>query len=265
LAQRLLCHWSGRGILMRFRFWLQLCALTAAIGLAAPASAGTILDCGPNGAQCSVTLSIDGTQVANGNYEIDPSTGDLIWPGMLSGSLGDSTLSVMNVTGNADPILGFAVASNTGAVGSAFSITFTLPIALSGPIDAAAQVSYSLTGTSAAGAQIAPLFAKVLIAQEVDTSIGGLTPLNKGVDVGNTFFCTPGPCNSTSPTYAATNQFVGNLAYDLMSATLAYSLSANSNVGISGFVQQVPVPEPGTAALLAFGMLAIAATRRSRS
>lgn len=265
LAQRLLRHCNGRGILMRFRVWLLLCALTVATGVAGPASAGTILDCGPNGAQCAVTLSIDGTPVASGNYEIDPDTGDLIWPGMLSGSLGESTLSVLNVSGNADPILGFAVASNTGGIGGAFSITLTLPIALSGPIDAAAQVSYSLTGTSIAGAQIAPLFAKVLVAQEVDTSIGGLAPLNKGVDVGDTFFCTPGPCNSTSPTYAATNQFNGDLAYDLMSATLAYSLSANSNAGISGFVQQVPVPEPGTAALLAFGMLALAAGRRTRS
>jgi len=251
---------------MRFRLGLPLLTLVVALGLGTNASAGTILDCGPGGAQCAVTLSIDGTQVANGNYQIDSTTGDLIWPGMLTGSLGDSSVTVMNVTGNADPILGFAVASNTGAVGSAFSITFTLPVALSGPIDAAAQVSYSLTGTSIAGAQIAPLFGNVLIAQEVDTSIGGLTPLNKGVDVGNTFFCTPGPCNSTSPTYSATNQFVGSLAYDLMSATLAYSLSSNSNVGISGFVQQVPVPEPGTAALLGLGLLALAgAGRRSRS
>ena len=56
--------------------------------------------------------------------------------------------------------------------------------------------------------------------------------------------------------------FVGNLAYDLMSVTVAFSLSSSSNVGISGFVQQVPVPEPGTAALMGFGLLMIAAVRR---
>ena len=90
----------------------------------------------------------------------------------------------------------------------------------------------------------------MLLAREVDTSVGGLPPLDKGVDVGDTFFCTPGPCNSTSGTFVATNQFMGNLAYDLMSITVAFSLSSSSNVGISGFVQQTVVPEPGTASLL---------------
>ena len=249
---------------MRIRLLLSLAGVVAAIASASTASAGTIQSCGSGGALCAVTLSIDGTQVANGTFQIDPTTGDLVWPGMLSGSLGESTLSVLNVSGNADPILGYATAASTGGAGSAFSITFTLPIALSGLIDAQAQVSYSLTGTTAPGAQISPLFGKVALAREVDTSIGGLTPLDKGVDVGDTFFCTPGPCNSTSGTYMATNQFVGNLAYDLMSVTVAFSLSASSNVGISGFVEQQPVPEPGTASLLGFGLFAVAAIARRR-
>ena len=102
------------------------------------------------------------------------------------------------------------------------------------------------------------------LAREVDTSIGGLTPLDKGVDVGDTFFCTPGPCNSTSGTYSATNQFTGNLAYDLMSVTVAFSLSSSSNVGISGFVEQVPVPEPDTASLVGLGILTLTAVARRR-
>ena len=102
------------------------------------------------------------------------------------------------------------------------------------------------------------------LAREVDTSIGGLPPLDKGVDVGDTFFCTPGPCNSTSGTFVATNQFVGNLAYDLMSVTVAYSLSASSNVGISGFVEQIPVPEPGAASLLGLGVLTLTVIGRRR-
>lgn len=251
---------------MRRRFLVYLGTLAAAVTSGSAASGGTIVDCGPGGAACAVALSIDGTQVANGTFQIDSTTGDIIWPGELSGSLGESTLTVQNVTGNADPILGYATSASTGGVGGAFSITFTLPIALSGPIDAAAQVSYSLTGTTAPGAQISPLFGNVALAREVDTSVGGLPPLDKGVDVGSTFFCTPGPCNSTSGTFAATNQFVGNLAYDLMSVTVAFSLSPSSNVGISGFVQQLPVPEPSTASLLSLGILIVAVVaRRKRS
>ena len=249
---------------MRLRLFLHVVTFAAVIASTSTASAGTIQDCGLDGAACAVTLSIDGNQVASGNFQIDPISGDLIWPGQLSGSSGESVLTVLNVTGNADPILGFATAASTGGSGGAFSITFTLPIALQGLIDAEAQVSYTLTGTSAPGAQISPLFGNVLLAREVDTSVGGLPPLDKGVDVGDTFFCTPGPCNDTSGTFAATNQFVGNLAYDLMSITVAYSLSSNSNVGISGFVEQVVVPEPDTAWLLGLGILVLTGVARRR-
>ena len=159
---------------MRHRFLIYLGTLVAAVTSGSTALAGTILDCGPLGALCAVTLSIDGKQVASGNFQIDSTTGDLIWPEVLSGSSGESTVEVTNVFGNADPILGYATSASTGGVGGAFSITFSLPIALSGPIDAEAQVSYSLTGTTAPGAQISPLFGNVALAREVDTSVGGL-------------------------------------------------------------------------------------------
>src|SRR5262245_60295562 len=241
------------------RHWLSLRLggmVAAALALPLTASAGTIHDCGDQGG-CAVTLSINGTQVGSGTFSIDPTTGDLSLPATLMGTLGGSTLSVTDVHGNADPILGYAAAASTGGSGATFAISFSLPIALSGPIDASAQVSYSLTGTTLAGAQIAPSFGNVAIAEEVDTRVGGLPPLNKGVDVGNTFSCSPGPCNGTSPTFSATNSFVGNSAYDLMSVTLAFSLSPSSITGISGFVQQTPVPEPGTASLLGLGLLGL--------
>ena len=51
-----------------------------------------------------------------------------------------------------------------------------------------------------------------------------------------------------------------------MSVTVAFSLSPSSNVGISGFVPQIPVPEPGTASLLSLGILIVAVVaRRKRS
>src|SRR5262249_33665244 len=128
--------------------------------------------------------------------------------------------------------------------------------ALSGPLVASSSLGYSLTSTSAAGAQIAPLFGKVLTAQDVDTTVGsGVPPLNKGVDIGDTFFVPAGPIGTLTSTYSASHPLTGNPAYDLMSATLAFSLSANSNVGLSGFVSQEvdPVPEPNAWMLVVAG------------
>jgi hypothetical protein len=243
---------------------LVLAALITALAAAAPARATGIFDCGPGGANCGITASIDGVNVANGTYSIDPVTGAISLAAPIVVSLNGGTWTIQSLNGNADPILGFSTSASTGAAGNAFSVTFTLPIALSGLINANSSVSYSLTGTSAVGAQIAPLFGNVVIAQEVDTSIGGLPPLNKGVNVGNTFFFVGGPQTQNSPVYTASNSFVGNLAYDLMSVTVAFSLSANSNVGISGFVQQV-VPEPTAGILLAVGFVVTCIARRRTS
>ncbi len=236
--------------------------VVAVIGasFASHAAAGTILDCGFEGSACGISLSIDGTQVGQGTYQIDSTTGRLSLSSPVGGSLGASNVSVNSITGNADPILGFGIGASTGLVGNAFSITLTLPISLSGSIIANSSISYSLTALSGAGAQLTPLFGNTLIAQEVDTSIGGLLPLNKGVNAGNTFFFLGGPATNNSPVYTASNVFGGSLQYDLMSLTLAFSLSPSTTAGLSGFVQQVP--EPAAVLLLAFGVGVLAWRRR---
>jgi hypothetical protein len=240
---------------------LVLTCLVGVFGFAATAGA-TGIDCGPGGANCSITASIDGTPVGTGNFSIDPITGAITLTNTITAIFNGGHIYVTDVNGNADPILGFGVSASTGVAGNAFSVTFNLPIALAGLINANSSVSYSLTGTSSAGAQIAPLLgSNVVIAQEVDTSIGGLAPLNKGVDVGNTFFFIGGPQTQNSPVYTDSNSFVGNLAYDLMSVTVAFSLSPNTSVGISGFVQQV-VPEPTMVTLLGVGLVLLAVARR---
>src|SRR5262249_37717801 len=144
----------------------------------------------------------------------------------------------------------------------------SLPISLSGQLAANSSVSYSLTALSSAGAEVQPLLgAHVVTAQEVDSAVGGIPPLNKGVDVGDTFFFTVGPMTENSPVYTASSTLTGNPLYNLMSETVAFSLSGNSQVGMSGFVQQEPVPLPAPIWLMLSGMggLAILAKQRARS
>jgi len=261
----------------RFRVRLTHAASTAiALGVlsaAAPAGATavteTIVQCGA--ATCAQNFSIfldgSGTELGGGQLVYDAATGAIALDtvdnvrggGMASGGgllwmLGDgATVGVGSLGGNADPILTFGVSATTNAAGHTFSFAFDLPIALSGPIAANSKVSYSLTAGTNAGAQVTPLNGHVVVAQEVDTSVGGIGVLNKGVDVGLTFFFL-GQDTQNSPVYTASSTLTGNTAYDLMSVQVAFALSPNSSVGMSGFVNQVVVPLPAAFPLLLSGV-----------
>jgi hypothetical protein len=227
-------------------------------GAATTAEGKRLLDCATTQA-CTWRMVVDGTEVLSGTFGSGPS-GELFVPQQKTRWEGSGGFVQVNgLSGNIDPILGFNVSSGTGATGLAFSFTFNLPIALEGPIDASSSVSYSLTSLSAAGAQVAPLLpgGKVVNALEVDTTVGGLLPLNKGVDAGERFFFVGGPQTQNSPVYTASSSFAGSFEYDLMSVVVAYSLSPNSQVGMSGFVQQLPIPEPATWAMLLAGAVGV--------
>ena len=105
------------------------------------------------------------------------------------------------------------------------------------------------------------------MANEVDTSVGGLGVLNKGVDVGETFFFTSGPQTQNSPVYTAFSSLTGDYQYELMSVQVAFALSANSAVGVSGFVEQVATAVPVPAAITLFlpSLLGLGLLGRRRS
>jgi hypothetical protein len=168
------------------------------------------------------------------------------------------------MNGDIDPIIGFGVGAST-STGSTFGFTFNLPIALQGLINANSSVSYSLSSLSTAGAQITA-DGNIVTASELDTSVLGLGFLNKGVDVGDTFgFLSPdGPLTQNSAVFTASNSFTGNLAYDLMVVKVDFALSADSAVGISGFVQQLPVPIPAAVWLFGSGLLGLVGIARRK-
>lgn len=222
------------------------------------AQAGVIVQCG--GAEvCSVGFSIDmntSTGIGNGELLYNSSTGDIslnlsaestnataITNNALMWNVGETTISVSALSGNADPVLGFGIGASTGTTGATFGFNFDLPVAIEGTILAQSSMTYSLTSTTGAGAQItAPVSGKVLSANEFDPSVGGLGFLNKGVDIGDTFFITG--IGSGGQTFNASNTFVGSLDYSLMTVEIDFGLSANSIAGITGVVSQTVVPVP---------------------
>jgi hypothetical protein len=245
--------------------------------------AGTIIQCGAELCSSDFNIMFNGTDAGGGELIYDAETGDIVLntdPGSITGNnvmaqedgsvvwtMGDgSTVSVDELFGNADPILGFGVgASTAGAGGSTFSFTFNLPIALQGTIFANSSVSYSLSSLSEEGAQVAPVGgSNIVTALEVDTDVGGKGSLNKGVDVGSTFFFNGGPDTQNSSTFTASNSFTGDLAYDLMTVKVDFSLSADSTVAISGFVQQVVVPIPAAVWLFGSGLLGLVGIARRK-
>jgi hypothetical protein len=230
--------------------------------------ASNIPDCGPRGANCFYTVDLNGVTLGTGNYQISES-GQIILPADSNFTAPDgSFVRVTDVNGSADPVLGFSASAGTGTSGGAFVFNFSLPISLSGQIQANSGISYSLTAKTSAGAEIKPLLpgGKVLTGLEVDTSVGGLNSLNKGVDAGDTFTIAPGvgtfPRTENSPVFTASNSFIGNAAYDHMNALIAFGLSPNSEVGLSGFVQQVP--EPSAYLVAAAGFLFVGFVTRRR-
>ncbi len=242
------------------------------------AHAGVIVQCG--GAPiCSVGFSIDmnaNIGIGNGELLYNSTTGDIALNleasstnatsinsqmGTLMWNVGGNTVSVSSLSGNADPILGFGVGASTGAMGATFGFNFDLPVAIEGPILATSSMNYSLTATTSAGAQItAPVSGNVLSANEFDSSVGGLGFLNKGVDIGETYFVTG--IGSGGQTFNASNSFVGSLDYDLMSLEIDFGLSPNSIVGITGVVTQTVVPVPAAAWLFASALLGMVGIKR---
>jgi len=241
---------------------LIVLAIGAGMLLCGSAFADTVPGCSPG--LCTWAMYGDGQYVLGGSFAVD-SSGNVILGAPMTATLTDgATMSVNTLTGNTDPVLTFGLGATSGSSGDTFSFDFHMPIAVAGQINAASKVSYSLTAGSSAGAQIQPLNGHVVVAQDVDTTPGGLNPLNKGVDVGDTFFYLTGPDTQNSPVYQASSMITGSLQYDIMNVTVGFALSPNSSVGISGFVSQTPVPLPAAAWLLGSGVLGLVGVARRR-
>ncbi len=264
---------------MRFKVFVAVAAVSSSLFSLNIAHASAVVQCGRAICTSNFNVLFNGRTTGGGQLLYDAATGDvslnmdsksitgngMIQNGMMTWAMGDgSKITLNSLSGNTDPIINFGIGASTKTSGATFAMNFDLPIAINGPINASSSVSYSLTSSTAAGAQVAPIRGKVVSAWDVDTSIGGLGSLNKGVDVGDAFFFTGGPQTRNSPIYTANNQFTGNLAYDLMSVQIGFSLSPNSSVGMSGFVNQSAVPVPAAMWLFGSGLLGLLGIARRK-
>lgn len=241
------------------------------------ATAGTVVQCGKDICSASFSINEGDKEVGGGEFNYDAKSGvislskekitgrgSLNASGGITWNLGNGkAVSINSIDGNADPILFFNLGATTGATASNYSFFFDLPIAISGPIETKSSVSYSLTSKTDAGAQIQGLGGgKVVQSWDIDSTPGGLGILNKNVDVGDTHFHLGGPATTSSPAYTETGLITGDLAYETMSVEVAFNLSAESIVGITGFVQQTPVPVPAAGWLMLTGLGFLTARKR---
>jgi len=240
-------------------------ALLAVLSLASAATAGPIT---PDALFGGWAARVNGATVMSGAIGVDAS-GALYFGSPDANETDDWSVSVRRISGQADPVIGFAVgASNLSDGDISFGFTFGIPVALSGTIVGHSALSYSVSTSGAGVVSITPAAATILTAVERDTSPGGLADLNKGLDLGGSLSFT-GPGHVDSGLLVGTSVFTGDAAYDQMLVNLGFSLTSNTAVNMTGFVEQFSprtVPEPASLFLLAGGLGAVklAAWRRKR-
>jgi len=198
---------------------------------------------------------------AQGNVSIAPES-DRRWE-----QSGGVSSRLDSFSGNLDPVIIFGVgATNNSAVPHTYAFAFSLPVSISEPIEASAQVSYSLTAGTAAGATLFPTSGVQKVVDSQDIRLSPFLSNDKLVDVGDAFTnALFGTVNS--PVFSAGPVVwgvPGGPTYDLMSVTVAFGLTAQSAAGLSGNVVQNPIPEPSTYGMLAAGLLVLGFVARRR-
>jgi hypothetical protein len=239
---------------------------SGAPALAATATVGDLARaCTGDADTCGAVFQIDGNEVGRVGFSVDPKTGAFTVGSQTFQSQG-ATWTLNSASGNVDPFVLFSFgATNTSLLPKTYSAAFSLPISLTGEVDASARVSYSLTAGSnpaAIGATLFPTSGTGKVVDSQDIRFSPFDSKDKGVDVGDVFSVAEGTTGS-SPIFAATNSLVlTGSPYTLMSVIVAFGLTPDSAAGLSGEVVQIPIPEPGTWALMLVGLVGLGAIAR---
>jgi hypothetical protein len=212
---------------------------------------------------------IDGAKVGEGELAVDAEGAVSIAPGSDTRweQSGDVFAQLNSFSGNIDPVVIFGVgATNNSALPHTYAFAFSLPVSIPEPIQASAEVSYSLTAGTAAGATLFPTSGTQKVVDSQDIRLSPFLSVDKQVDVGDPF-TKVGFGTGNSPVFSAGPVVwgvVGGPTYDLMSVNVAFGLTGQSAAGVSGNVVQIPVPEPSTYGMLAAGLLVLGVIARRR-
>jgi len=240
---------------------LALSLIVAVIPFRA-AWAGLVTGCTPE--TCTWEISVDGNSMMSGMYMADPDTGDIILadPVVVSGS--GFTVSLEEMNGNIDPILGFSLsASNTSGVAKTFSFAFSLPMGgLPVPISTYAEMGTTLTALTDNGGSVFATLGGGNIVDSQDIVINPYLSVDKGVDIGAGLSTNS---KGTVLNFENASGFISSGGpYDLMSVTVAFGLTDQTSVGMTGFVEQTAVPVPAAVWLFASGLIGLAGVARRR-
>ena len=218
---------------------------------------------------CTWTISVDGNVEMSGSYISDSETGDisLVTPVSMTGD--GFTISLSEMSGNIDPVLGFGLgATNTSGALKTFAFAFSLPLGgLPVPINTTAQLGTTLTAFTVAGGNVFPTLGGNKIIDSQDQALNPFANVDKGVDIGAGLSIAPGlPQNQWTATSIenAAGSISSGGPFDLMSVTVAFGLTDQTGVGFSGFVEQTAVPVPAAVWLFGSGLLGLVAVARRR-
>jgi hypothetical protein len=208
---------------------------------------------------------VDNEVVEMGSYQSDPETGQISLADPVNIDGGDYTVSLDSMSGNIDPVLGFGLgASNTSGAIKTFAFAFSLPLGgLSAPpfINTYAELGTTLTpfGT---GGSVFPTSGAGKIVDSQDIVVNPFVSVDKGVDVGAGLSTSGG---STVLNFeSASGSINSGGPFDLMSVIVAFGLTDQTGVGMSGKVEQTPVPIPASVWLFGSGLLGLIGIARRR-